>query len=440
MNTRGPSHDRARRSSSLYFLPTPVAVPAPLSTGRLYAALKSRSPIALLTARSPHVLPICNLLTGSDLCCFIRSAKHRFTISTTSSSNISMRCNWPMGISVSRIIQPLASSIRARSVGRRGEWASVISFHSSVRSVGLVPDRIVRHWHAIRVECLPAAVVPVSAPIVDIALVILRDRSTHHPPAVAQIRKADDVVHDERHEGRAAAVPVASILGAQAAEFTIEPVEGRAQYGVGALFHRGEAGRVERGQRGLFLHQDLMKFLGGVSGRLIAYMAVEYRVQSLLPHLIRGQLLLAEAHHSLLAQYQVLEVVDGHVRVLVAVTHSALGGSSHLPLQNQLYGVGIAIVDIVVVEDVHVETVERHGLSAITGGPPPVPIANPVTSLEVPSSGATVCVQPGVAHHASLAIHEATVRDRPCHGGRIRTPSKPDAARRRGGGGESVLL
>ena len=50
------------------------------------------------------------------------------------------------------------------------------------------------------------------------------DRHTT-PGSPPNSQGCDDVVHDERHECHAAVVPVASVLGAQAAEVAIEPVE-----------------------------------------------------------------------------------------------------------------------------------------------------------------------------------------------------------------------
>mmetsp|Transcript_15408 Transcript_15408/g.23905 ORF Transcript_15408/g.23905 Transcript_15408/m.23905 type:complete len:204 (+) Transcript_15408:159-770(+) len=71
------------------------------------------------------------LLAGSDLCCPNRSAKHRFTISTTSSSKKSIRWICPVGISVSWMIQPFAASMRSPSLASNGLCVSVTSLQNN---------------------------------------------------------------------------------------------------------------------------------------------------------------------------------------------------------------------------------------------------------------------------------------------------------------------
>mmetsp|Transcript_29283 Transcript_29283/g.59885 ORF Transcript_29283/g.59885 Transcript_29283/m.59885 type:complete len:264 (-) Transcript_29283:1197-1988(-) len=136
--------------------------------GGLKAALKSRSPMARLTASSPHVLEMCSSLPGSALhrllgcCCSsdgsrddaIRSEKHRLRMSTTSWSQKSMRRSWTLiGISVSVVTQPPASSMRRRSSERAGLWMSTTSLQKteSVRpssSAGLFSVELCAMCHA----------------------------------------------------------------------------------------------------------------------------------------------------------------------------------------------------------------------------------------------------------------------------------------------------
>mmetsp|Transcript_15022 Transcript_15022/g.24607 ORF Transcript_15022/g.24607 Transcript_15022/m.24607 type:complete len:203 (+) Transcript_15022:531-1139(+) len=71
------------------------------------------------------------LLAGSDLCCPNRSAKHRFTMSTTSSSKKSIRWICPVGISVSWMIQPFAALIRSSSSPSNGLCVSVTSLQNN---------------------------------------------------------------------------------------------------------------------------------------------------------------------------------------------------------------------------------------------------------------------------------------------------------------------
>mmetsp|Transcript_2708 Transcript_2708/g.5839 ORF Transcript_2708/g.5839 Transcript_2708/m.5839 type:complete len:232 (-) Transcript_2708:1358-2053(-) len=117
-------------------LPT-LSLSSVADTKELKSALKSLSPKARLTASSPQTLDMCKIRCGAALHSFDdRSLSvnvvsplplllgwiiERFKIPITSSSSKSILRNCIMGISVSVVIQPFASSIRAFSCSADGE-------------------------------------------------------------------------------------------------------------------------------------------------------------------------------------------------------------------------------------------------------------------------------------------------------------------------------